>query len=119
MLKFIVDTQLPPSLATKFLKGGFDAVHTTYFENGHLMNDKMIRKIAVDENRIIVTKDSDFFDHFILRGAPPKVMLLELGNISNAKLFSIIDANIIRIKNLFEIENTSLVVLYESAIFSY
>jgi predicted nuclease of predicted toxin-antitoxin system len=119
MLKFIVDTQLPPSLSLKFLKAGFDAVHTTNYINGHLMNDKEIRRIAVAENRIIVTKDSDFFDYFILRGAPPKVLLLEIGNISNSQLFSIIDTNITKIKNLFEKENTSLIILQEKKAVAY
>lgn len=121
MLKFIVDTQLPPSLALKLrMYGtGADAVHTTNYANGHLMNDKEIRKIAVAENRIIITKDSDFFDYFILKGIPPKILLLELGNISNVRLFAIIDANISEIINLFENKNASLIMVQENKAVAY
>lgn len=52
------------------------------------MNDKAIREIAVNDNRIIVTKDSDFFDFFHVKGPPPSVLLLTVGNISNNNLFN-------------------------------
>lgn len=55
-MRFIVDTQLPPRLA-KFLKDkGFDTLHTTDFRDGHLLDDETIRKIAISENRIIISK---------------------------------------------------------------
>ena len=119
MLKFIVDTQLPPSLSQKLILDGFDSIHTTSFENGHLMNDKTIRHIAVTENRIVITKDTDFLDYFILRGAPPQVLLIELGNISNSRLFAIFNSNIEQIKKLFEKEKVSLVLLQKNNAFAY
>ena len=59
-LNFIIDTQLPPILAEILSKKGYNAIHTTHFKNGHLLNDTQIRKIAVQEERIIITKDKDF-----------------------------------------------------------
>jgi predicted nuclease of predicted toxin-antitoxin system len=35
MLKFIIDTQLPPKLASFLTEKGCDAVHTTSFPDGH------------------------------------------------------------------------------------
>ena len=81
MLKFIIDTQLPPKLAKFLNTKGCDAIHTTFFSDGHLLQDKEIREIAVRENRIIITKDSDFFDAYLAQGAPPKVLLFQFGNI--------------------------------------
>ena len=46
---------------------GFETIHTSNFENRHLLNDKKIREIAIAENRIIITKDSDFFDYLTAR----------------------------------------------------
>lgn len=87
MLKFIVDTQLPPKLA-KFLNvKGCDAIHTTFFPDGHLLQDKEIREIAIQENRIIVTKDNDFYDGYLAKGTPPQV-LLQFGNIKNDELIA-------------------------------
>jgi predicted nuclease of predicted toxin-antitoxin system len=101
MLRFIIDTQLPPKLA-KFLRDkGFPTIHTTYFPNGHLLDDKGIIEIAVRENRIIITKDSDFLDNFLLNGVPPKVLMLQFGNVSNAELIALFDREIGQIGQLF------------------
>lgn len=102
MLKFIVDTQLPPKLSKLLVSWGFDAVHTTHFLNGHLLSDREIAEVAISENRIVVTKDSDFLDNFLLRGAPPPILLLQFGNIHNAELAQLFKANIHTIQQLFE-----------------
>ena len=60
MLKFIIDTQLPPKLAKYLRDKDLPTVHTTYYPNGYLLDDRAIVEIAIRENRIIVTKDSDF-----------------------------------------------------------
>ena len=101
MLKFIIDTQLPHKLA-KFLRDkGFPSVHTTYFPNGHLLDDKEIIEIAIQENRIIITKDSDFLDNFLLNGVPPKVLMLQFGNISNSELMALFERDIAQIIEIF------------------
>ena len=85
-MKFIVDTQLPPRLATFLASKGHDCIHTTHFENGHLLQDAEIIVIAVDQERTIISKDSDFSDYYYIKGAPPKILLLQFGNISNNDL---------------------------------
>ena len=76
MLKFIVDTQLPPRLTLLLASFGYDAIHTFTFKEGHLLSDREIIEIAISENRIIVRKDSDFLDNYLLNGQPPRVLLL-------------------------------------------
>jgi predicted nuclease of predicted toxin-antitoxin system len=101
MLKFIIDTQLPPKLA-KFLRDkGYPTVHTTYYPNGHLLDDKEIIEMAIRDNRIIITKDSDFLDNFLLNGVPPKVLMLQFGNISNADLIASFEREITQIVDIF------------------
>ncbi len=85
-MRFIVDTQLPPKLATYLSTKGYSSIHTTYFDNGHLLKDNEKIEIAKGESRIVVTKDSDFSDYYYLKGAPPKILLLKFGNISNKTL---------------------------------
>ncbi len=87
MLRFIIDTQLPARLCELLDLLGYDSIHTSHFPDGHLMKDKAIREIAINENRIILTKDSDFYDYYHVKGAPPAILLLTLGNISNSDLF--------------------------------
>ena len=46
-------------------------------------SDETITQIAVDEGRIVVTKDSDFVDSFLLMGRPPYLLLISTGNVGN------------------------------------
>jgi predicted nuclease of predicted toxin-antitoxin system len=89
--KFIVDTQLPPVLASFLQRKGFDAIHTTSFPEGQLLEDEQISQIAIEQNRIIITKDSDFSEHYFLKGSPPKVLHLSVGNVRNRDLIDWLD----------------------------
>jgi predicted nuclease of predicted toxin-antitoxin system len=109
MLKFIVDTQLPPVLSDFLTGEGFDAIHTTFYPNGHLLQDNEIIEIGIKENRIIITKDKDFFDRFIIKGFPPKILLLQLGNIRNKDLIAVIYLNLESVIELFD-ENDMIII---------
>jgi len=110
MLRLIVDTQLPPSLAEFFKRRGFDATHVIDYPSGALTQDDEIISIATNEERIIVTKDMDFFDHFMLKNYPPAVLLLQLGNIKNHELFVLIANHLDAIHKLFA-ENAKQLIL--------
>lgn len=117
-MKFIVDTQLPPKLV-KFLKHrGFDSVHTTDFQDGHLLKDSEIMRIALVEDRIVVTKDSDFSDYFMIKGAPPKVLLVELGNVKNSELIRTFDEHLNEILIAFE-EGCNLLIFRKEEVVGY
>lgn len=118
MHKFIVDTQLPPKLANALNDWGMDAIHTTYFKDGHLLDDASIRKIAVEEGRIIVTKDADFRDYFLLKGSPPDILMIKTGNILNKDLIQLLERNFQAISRLFE-EGNNMVVIDRQSITAY
>lgn len=119
MLSFILDTHLPPSLSN-FLKASFsvNCLHTTYFENGHLMRDSEIRSIATKEKFIVVTKDKDFADYFTLKGAPPRLLYLQTGNISNKNLKELFSKNFNSINTLFT-EGADMIVMDINQIIIY
>jgi predicted nuclease of predicted toxin-antitoxin system len=56
--------------------------------------DGDIVALAVREGRVVVTKDNDFVTSFLLRGAPPKLLLISTGNISNDALSRLVAANL-------------------------
>ena len=118
MLRFLIDTQLPPLLAAYLTAKGFDAIHTTFFESGHLLKDAEISIIARNENRIIITKDSDFLDRYTIYGAPPKVLLLQFGNIRNTALLEYFERELPKIIALFS-DNNNLVIINRQQIISY
>ncbi|GAB3906687.1 hypothetical protein GCM10028803_39430 [Larkinella knui] len=101
-LKFIVDTQLPPVLASFLSRKGFDAIYTTSFFEGYLLGDEEISQLAVAQNRIIITKDSDFSEYYFLKGSPPKILHLSVGNIRNRDLVDWLDSVLPLIASFFE-----------------
>ena len=116
-LCFIVDTQLPPSLAEFFKRRGFDAIHVMDCPQGVLTSDKEIINIAREETRIIITKDSDFMDYYFLKGYPPAVLLLQVGNIKNKELFLMLNEHIEQITSLFESQAKFLILQKSKIIF--
>ncbi len=118
MVRFIVDTQLPPVLATFLRRKGFDALHTTDFPKANKLSDAQIRGIASEEGRIVITKDDDFADYFWNKGTPPEILLLTIGNIKNNDLIDLFDLNLSIIVNLFESE-AGMVVFGRNRIVAY
>ena len=88
-MKFLLDAQLPPSLKQLFIQKGHDCLHTLDLELGNETPDNIINKISVSEQRIVITKDSDFFDSFLVKKEPYKLILVKLGNISKNELLQI------------------------------
>lgn len=117
-MKFLVDTQLPPKLALWLLQKGFKAGHTTDRSNGHLLKDKEIRNLAIENEWIIVTKDSDFEDYFFVKGVPPRILLVTVGNCSNTQLIELFDTNFNIVLRKFE-ENCGLVILSRKEVIGY
>lgn len=117
-MKFLVDTQLPPRLSLYLIDEGHDSTHTTDYDKGHLLSDPDIRKLAKKEGRVVVTKDSDFSDLYFLRGSPPKVLLLNTGNIGNIDLIKIFDAQLTQIVQAFE-EGSNFIVMSREEVFRY
>jgi predicted nuclease of predicted toxin-antitoxin system len=104
-MKFLVDAQLPEYIAL-FLRGkGFDALHTNDLPDKECTTDNEIRRIAVLENRIVITKDYDFMDSHILRKIPKKLLIVTTGNIKNRQLLDLWRSNWELIIRLFETRN--------------
>ena len=117
-MKFLIDTQLPPKLSNWISQQGFDSIHTTHFRNGQFYIDTSLIRIAVEQNRIIISKDKDFQDYYFLKGAPPKVLLLQLGNISNRDLLTFFERNFGTICSSFN-ENSEMIIVSKDTISSY
>ena len=79
-MKFLVDAHLPPSLCAVLERHGHDANHTLDLPTKNATKDTILNRISVDEQRIIVSKDSDFQQRSLLRGSPPKFIWLRVGN---------------------------------------
>lgn len=117
-MRFLVDTQLPPRMAEWLSARGCPSQHTTAFPEGFLLKDAEIREIAIDKDQIIITKDSDFEDFYFIKGAPPRILLIAIGNCSNAELFELLDKNLEQIIERFK-ESFDLVVLSQKEVIGF
>jgi predicted nuclease of predicted toxin-antitoxin system len=101
-MKFLVDAQLPRRLVTLLRQAGYDAIHTLDLPLGNRTTDTIINELSINEQRVVVTKDSDFVDSRVLLGQPWKLLLVSTGNIHNTELIPLFLANIDRIAEGFE-----------------
>ncbi len=115
-MKFLIDAQLPRRFCSWLAAADHDAAHTLDLPQRNRTTDKEILDLAEQEDRIVVTKDDDFVQSFLLAGRPPKLLLVATGNISNTALENLIRTNLIMITEAFEahrfieIGNESLVI---------
>ena len=101
-MKFLIDAQLPVSLATLLKKQGYDTLHTDDLPKKESSTDLEIRTCADAEERIVITKDYDFLDSYYFQNSPKKLLLITTGNIKNRKLFELIELNLDYISLLFK-----------------
>lgn len=78
-MKFLVDNQLPLTLAAWLRKRGYDAAHVLERGEGQ-MNDRKLWKLALDEGRIVVSKDEDFFILATRPNDTGRLLWLRVGN---------------------------------------
>jgi predicted nuclease of predicted toxin-antitoxin system len=87
-LLFLIDAQLPPSLAEALCQNGCQAVHL--IELGLLQaTDRQIWDEAVSRSAVLVTKDRDFALRRTARNAGPSILWVRVGNTSNRKLIEL------------------------------
>jgi predicted nuclease of predicted toxin-antitoxin system len=65
-MKFLVDAQLPVRLARFLKNAGHDTIHTRDLPDHKATPDAVINFISIQEQRIVVIKDSDFVQSFLL-----------------------------------------------------
>ena len=84
-MKFIIDAQLPPSLAAALRQLGCDAVAVR--EIGlRDAKDAAIWNYSLQNNGVILTKDEDFAERCMARNQAPAVIWLRIGNATNPEL---------------------------------
>ena len=85
-MNFVIDAQLPRRLARLLIAAGHDAVHTLDLPNANRTTDAELNAISIQEKRVVVTKETDFVDSFLLFKEPYKLLAVSTGNISNKDL---------------------------------
>ena len=115
-MKFIVDAQLPKSVSDFLCDKVHDCIHTLDLPNKDRTPDKEILAISFAEQRILITKDSDFLESFIVKNEPEKLLLVKTGNINNPALIEIFAQHLETVirhllyHSLIEINKTEIII---------
>jgi predicted nuclease of predicted toxin-antitoxin system len=87
-LLFLIDAQLPPSLAEALRHAGYEAIHV--IDIGLLTaTDEQIWDEAISRSAVLVTKDRDFPIRRAASNDGPAILWVRVGNISNRKLIEL------------------------------
>ena len=88
-----------------------DSKHVKYHLGFHEASDVVIWDYALENDFVIVTKDDDFRQLSALRGAPPKVLWLNLGNCDTIFVAQLLLRNVEIISEFVSDSSTGLLVL--------
>lgn len=117
-MKFLVDEQLPWKLVRWLTECGCDAIHSTSLGSGVKIPDSSIAVQSMREQRIVISKDIDFFNRYVFRQEPYKLLYLTTGNISNHDLLQLFEANWAMIETLLA-ENAVIEMNQESILIRF
>ncbi|THJ18551.1 MAG: hypothetical protein CAF42_009665 [Nitrospira sp. CG24B] len=101
-MKFLLDAHLPRRLCVLLEERGHDAIHTLNLSAGNHTKDSVISEISVSEQRVVVSKDSDFVYSHVLHGRPWKLLLIKTGNIAAHDLRALLGRHLPAIERLLE-----------------
>ncbi|MDX1957828.1 MAG: DUF5615 family PIN-like protein [Leptospiraceae bacterium] len=101
-MKFLIDANLPKRLSLWLKEKGYDSIHTLELPEKNLSVDNFINKFSISEQRIVISKDKDFVNSFLINKEPFKLVLIKSGNLSNPELIQIFENKFTTIVNLLE-----------------
>lgn len=81
---------------------GHDTIHTLDLPERNRTTDETINELSIRDSRVVITKDTDFVNSFLLLDRPYKLLLITTGNIANADLERLFVAQIQTITTAFE-----------------
>lgn len=113
-MNFLVDAHLPPGLCAVLQNAGHDAAHTRQLAAENRTPDEVINELSAREQRVVVTKDTDFYHSHVLHGQPWKLLLIRTGNIRTRELKALFEQNLPTI--IAALERNSLVELDRQAV---
>ena len=77
-------------------------MHTKDLPLKNATSDAYINDLSMREQRVVITKDADFVETFLLHQIPYKLLLVSTGNIKNSELESLFQASFQQIIDLLQ-----------------
>lgn len=108
-MKFLIDAQLPPVLKFVFSNRGYEAYHTLDLPKKNNTSDLEILQFMEETDYVLITKDKDFYDSFVLKHQPKKLILVRVGNIKIKDLKAIFENNFDKLLKLINYKDLVIV----------
>ena len=109
-MKLLLDQNLSPRLVSR-LAAEYPGINHVSQVGLERASDVEVWDYALANDYIIVTKDSDFNDLSVLRGSPPKVLWLRLGNCTTAMVEQLLRHGYAQITFFADADATSILEL--------
>lgn len=93
-MKFLVDAHLPPGLCVLLQTAGHEALHTSGLPTQNRTPDEVINNLSLQNQRVVVSKDTDFYYSHLLHQKPWKLLLVRTGNMSTRELKRLFEAHL-------------------------
>lgn len=97
-----MDAHLPRGLCVFLTRRGHDAVHTFDLPAQNATKDWVINQISIDDQRVVISKDTDFFYSHLLQDRPWKLLSVKTGNISTRELCALFERNLPAIEDALQ-----------------
>lgn len=105
-MRFLIDENLSPELITVFEAHGLKAHHVNQMK-GHKkqrIRDDQLRRLTINSDYVIVTKDDDFVKSFVDRKVPEKVVFI-FGLENKSELLHKMDMYMDELKSLIQTQD--------------
>jgi len=113
-MKFLVDAHLPNSLGRLLQSRGHDVLHVRQLPQGNRTSDRDLNDLSVRQERVVVSKDTDFYYSHLLHRRPYKLLLVKVGNCGTAELTGLFDRHLEAV--IHGLEQHSLLELHRQAV---
>ena len=109
-MKLLFDANLSPTLVRRLADIVPGSAHV--FDIGNIASDDLkIWDFARGSGYAIASKDTDFLDLSLLRGAPPKVILLRTGNVVTSVIEKLIRTRFAEISRFATDPNEAFLII--------
>ncbi len=109
-MRLLFDEQLSEDLLALFEDAFPESLHVRALGAAGA-SDSTVWQIAKERGCILVTKDEDFHRLSVLRGAPPKVIWLRLGNCTTDEVATVMRRHVTDIQHFGQQEEASVLEL--------
>ena len=109
-MKLLLDENLSPRLVARLADAYPDSAHVQDCGLGSA-DDEQIWQYAGENDYLLVSKDIDFHDRSMLKGAPPKLIWIRTGNCSTASIEDLLRRSALLIQRFLVDREKALMIL--------